>query len=626
MMQKVLRFLESSVEWIALGIAVIFLGWATYYYLISNPISQKLEGQSVDPGSVDQFIADHAAKRLQDKMADVQVPSFNVEDFTLALDQKLALDGTKPMELASGDFDYSPFDIGNLPGAISKLGVPVQVLPTLPAAQPLLVAAALDTLAPANAAAQSSGAATGGKDTRLVVAAFTIPWSDIFDQWNKSFGPPQPGAQPRLTPADFQILGITAYRDEKIGNNWGKSTEVQPFDSSLPPYPPAGNVAREESYLQAVAKLSNALVAPVLPTPVAGVVWKDPLAYLPTASEQPGNAAETGQNGTSRAPSLGRPTFANMSDSLDGTLLAQYRGGPPGGFGGGRFGGGPPRPAAPPAEQQPATPAPPAPIPPAPGTVDPVVVLAHPNVVPNPIPTELAKVNVAPNVAKNPDLCVYIIDDSVEAGKTYRYRIVYKALNPLFHKAPQHAAKPQWVNQFDLVSPMSDFSPEITVPVQTYFYCGKQQGVMKAAAFPFDVFTWSDGKWQQKTFNANIGDPIGAADGGVNYSTGYSFVDKHLIPRTSKTMVTLVDSDGIAEVRDATKDFESPEYKQKSQWVEQDKNGGTQNIVQPGAPPGGYGGPPGGQPGYGGPPGYRGPPGYGGPPSYGGPGYGGTRQ
>jgi hypothetical protein len=36
-MQKVLRFLESNVEWFALGLAVLFLGWTTYTYLDQRP-------------------------------------------------------------------------------------------------------------------------------------------------------------------------------------------------------------------------------------------------------------------------------------------------------------------------------------------------------------------------------------------------------------------------------------------------------------------------------------------------------------------------------------------------------------------------------------------------------------
>ncbi len=215
------------------------------------------------------------------------------------------------------------------------------------------------------------------------------------------------------------------------------------------------------------------------------------------------------------------------------------------------------------------------------------------------------KLNVVALPAKSPDLCVYIVDNSADAGKTYRYRIVYKALNPLFNKAPQKAANKNWVNKFDLVSPMSDYTPEITVPDQTYFYCGKSQSVSKTEAAPFDVFTWSNGKWQKGSFNVNLGDPIGGVDGGVDYSTGYSFVDRR--PKTNKILVTVVDREGVAKPLDATQEAGSADYKEKLQWVEQTKNGAPEPGGElPGGPPPGVGGPPGN---IGGPPG-----GFGGPP------------
>jgi hypothetical protein len=203
--------------------------------------------------------------------------------------------------------------------------------------------------------------------------------------------------------------------------------------------------------------------------------------------------------------------------------------------------------------------------------------------------------------AKAADLFVYIIDPSALPGKTYRYKIVYKVLNPLFDKAPQHAANKNWVDQFDIVSPMSDFSPEITVPLQTYFFCGKTQGLAKSNTCPFEVFTWAAGKWQKDTFNVNLGDPIGGTDGGVDYSTGYSYVDRRSPKSGNKTFVTLVDQEGIADIRDLAKDANSKEHQEKIQWVEQSKSGlaAQPAAVQPptgGGPPGMYqpGGPPGG--------------------------------
>jgi len=171
---------------------------------------------------------------------------------------------------------------------------------------------------------------------------------------------------------------------------------------------------------------------------------------------------------------------------------------------------------------------------------------------------------------------------------------------------PAHKA---WVDQFDLTLAISDYSPEITVPCRRIYSAAKRRALTKTTTAPFDVFTWSNGKWQKDTFNVNLGDPIGGVDGAVDYSTGYSFADRRGIKNNTNIQITLVDRDGIADVREATKDADSPDYREKTQWVEQTKNGVLQQqpgfgpMGVPGAPPG-YGGPP---PGYGGPP-----PGYGG--------------
>jgi hypothetical protein len=602
-MQKLIRFLEAGVQWIALAIAVLYLGWAAFAYLISDPVSVPLEGQQVNPATIDNVIDAHAAQRLRDKMdPNVQVPSFTVEPFGEDFNRRLALDDEKPAELATSVFAYQPFEPTGTLGQNAKLLNPVQTLPTLPPAHPILVAAALNTLAPPaapGAPAAAPGAvpvanpAVPGKDVRLVVAAFTISWDELFKQWNNSFGPPAPGQQPRLSPADFQVLQISAFRSEMIGGKWvDDDTPIKILNGAdLPAFPPAGNQVLENEYLQALNKTPSTLVAPAIPSVTAGALWKDPVQYLPGASNEPGAPGQPDQNGAMLPPQSGRLTTVNASDPL-GTVDVQYRGGPPGGFGG-PFGppGGyrpQPTPAAPPAEQ---APPPPTAIPPAEGTVEPKTALVDPKLVLNPTPVEplTGRMNVVAMPPKSPDLFIYVIDESAQSGRTYRYRISYRALNPLFNKAPQRVAPAHqnWVNQFDLAAPKSGFSPEITVPTQTYFYCGKQQGINGGNKTPFDIFTWSNGKWQLATFTVDFGDPIGGLDGGIDYSTDCTYVYKETVK--NKTVVTLVDREGnVVTPLDAG----SAEYKKNSQWMDQQKAG-----VTPGQPANGmtdYPGYPGG--------------------------------
>ena len=39
-MPKIVQFLEKNVEWFALGLGALFLGWAAWTYLINPPVSK----------------------------------------------------------------------------------------------------------------------------------------------------------------------------------------------------------------------------------------------------------------------------------------------------------------------------------------------------------------------------------------------------------------------------------------------------------------------------------------------------------------------------------------------------------------------------------------------------------
>src|SRR5580704_12761830 len=105
-MQKIVRILEANVEWFALGLAVLYLGWMAYSYLMIDPVSKTLEGTEVSPGNVDAFIDSHAAQRLRDAMnPDVEPPKFEVKDFNLALQSSINLDQLNAPQLATSYFD-----------------------------------------------------------------------------------------------------------------------------------------------------------------------------------------------------------------------------------------------------------------------------------------------------------------------------------------------------------------------------------------------------------------------------------------------------------------------------------------------------------------------------------------
>jgi hypothetical protein len=589
-MQKVVRFLEANVEWFALLIAVGFLGYTIWTYFVKSPISAELEGQTVTPANIESVIEDGPAKRLGDAMKEAQPPDFHVDDFASAIDRGLSLEGQEPPQLAESDFDYSPLDIGAAAGPSAGLGVTVTQLPVLPAAKGLLIAAGLDTLAPpaANGAAPAANPpgqpappadeVPQGKDVRIIVAAFTIPWAQFSEQWNKCFGPVGPNGPPRLPDAEVQFLAVTAYRSEQLADGqWSSDVEIPGLETGLPPYPAANDKPAQESYLIAVNKQPTAIVSPEIPAVSFGAVWKDPLQLLPTATNPPGNAAGGGDqsNGTIWQSS-GRLARVDVQYQRGGG--GGFPGMPPGGPGGMQPNRLPPRPSPSP-DQQPAEPSTPTAQPPAPGTAAPIVNVVSAIPTPTPVepPSKLNPIGMPPN---SPDLCIYLVDQTAASGKTYRYRIVYKLYNPLFNGLPERVANKKWIDQFDLVSPPSEYSPSITVPQQTYVYCSNSQGA-RSGSFPFDVITWAKGQWRRETFSVSPGDPIGGVDGNVDFSTGWIYADKRATSESPpKVFITLVDAiHGDADIRDVYRDASSADHREKDQWVNQ------QTAQQPNANP-----------------------------------------
>jgi len=211
-------------------------------------------------------------------------------------------------------------------------------------------------------------------------------------------------------------------------------------------------------------------------------------------------------------------------------------------------------------------------------STDPNVVFA--SAPPTAVPAELTSSFNPGGFDKNsPDILVYFNDGSAKPGKTYKYRVEYQLLNPLFNKAVQHVNKGNlaWISQLALDAGQSEYSPEITLPQKTFFYCDKASGPQNLqAGYPFDVFTWADGLWRKQTFSAVPGDLIGAVVNNYDFSTGYTYVDG--ARRHEKFFVTVVDDSGQAQVLDAAKETSSEDHKTKNQWIDQENAAGTPNA------------------------------------------------
>src|SRR5437660_710836 len=55
-MQKVVKFLESYIQWVALGLGLLWIGWVAYAYWLSTPVAVEIEGAKLPPGEVDIYM------------------------------------------------------------------------------------------------------------------------------------------------------------------------------------------------------------------------------------------------------------------------------------------------------------------------------------------------------------------------------------------------------------------------------------------------------------------------------------------------------------------------------------------------------------------------------------------
>ena len=155
-------------------------------------------------------------------------------------------------------------------------------------------------------------------------------------------------------------------------------------------------------------------------------------------------------------------------------------------------------------------------------------------------------------------------DATVQPGKTYRYKVVYKLKNPIFLTG-NVAKNPQLAEQFQIVSKESEWTEEVIIPNATNFYLAQPPRPDWAR---FEIFVWKNGQQQSKTFEVAPGDPIGKVDGAIDYSTGWSLVDVREDPRSNgDRYVIVMDPNGSLVKRDFKVDREDADYKQHKEAV-----------------------------------------------------------
>jgi hypothetical protein len=135
-------------------------------------------------------------------------------------------------------------------------------------------------------------------------------------------------------------------------------------------------------------------------------------------------------------------------------------------------------------------------------------------------------------------------DDTVEPGKTYRYKLRYKLFNPVYKG---NAAPPELTKSFALPSTDSAWTAKFTVRPKVEFFLASTT----RSGASFDTFTFKDGQTRKRTLNS-----IGPGD--VIEGTGWALVDTG--GSGDKAYALLMDDNGQVFRREAKADKETDRY------------------------------------------------------------------
>jgi hypothetical protein len=154
-----------------------------------------------------------------------------------------------------------------------------------------------------------------------------------------------------------------------------------------------------------------------------------------------------------------------------------------------------------------------------------------------------------PTTGRLPEMAVWAHDDTVQPGKTYRYRMRVRLKNPLY--GTWNVAKdPALAKQFTIDSPWTDWK-EVKAPRNTEYFSASTRSQIKRdssedtiLSATVDVFKRNKGEWSKETFTVAPGDGIGGVKNGVDYSTGATLVDLRKNVRGNDVRIMVADEAG----------------------------------------------------------------------------------
>ena len=562
-MNKILAFLEKHVQWIALGLGGLYLGYMIFTYAVQTPVLEPgIASTPLTPGEVDPQILESAATPLEAAMKDTNVPEMTVPNFIDQFKADMDFSNLAPTQLALiPDSPVLPF---SGPGTSARVVVPdrpINALPALPQAvfvdystgksnvQPLVPPAGGANPPPPAPAGNGVQLVAGSSDKCWVTVSYKISPSDLA----KAFKAVNiPGWTEHTT-----ILQVQLWREEALpGGKWSDPKLTTPINSqSLLTYPATNSTDQELAYLTWATGHVSDILQPAFYQVNKGDPWHAPGQIIPVAAPAAVAPLDPSQN----YPNSVLSQYSAEERLAYWQAKAKLKASQP------RPGGrsAPAAPQLPPgarnnsspdaigseifADVMPANPD-------APAAASPAA------------PADLAAQFPIPQGDFDPNLVTADItgwahDDTAEPGHTYRYMISYRIKNPIFGT---NAAKnnPKLAAVFDLQSPPGSWSKPINVASTTNFfvYANSRPGAPSAR---FKVYRWQNGVERSHVFEVAPGDIIGGKDGDVDYNTGWTVVDLRFDdPHNPDSMTVLVmDPSGVLDRRDYNTDQTKDERK-----------------------------------------------------------------
>lgn len=361
-MAKSANVLEKKVEWIALGLAGVWVIWVLWGYWISSPVATTIGGQTVTPGKIDEKVA-AACDDLKNKLKNEAPAKIDIGDTSISLSsyppRGLAhspmlsppayskLDGTPPkkIELAGTTQPTTPGELPNLADIKPRPIVVTDGLVRAVVPKPVPPAGVAGAVVPppvvARPVAMVGGAPAGGdeRDMDYATAFFFLSFKDIDAAFTKASVPENPGGGMRAITANDLILERVEV--DVNGNEIGQPKVIPPlqtpeFDRNVAAQLPnfLNWVMQPQAQQQILTPSFYAVVgqgqwqgvdADGKPLPVANVNALAVLPAQPATNLPPGTPPEL-----ANAPGIGANPFdansaANLYRSLTPALQTRYK-------------------------------------------------------------------------------------------------------------------------------------------------------------------------------------------------------------------------------------------------------------------------------------------------------------